>query len=57
MKIPLSQTNNQSVRIRSNCIYDIILTLIIAFAIIWVIYSLTPYSHYSVYLIESKKNN
>ena len=57
MKIPLSQTNNQSVRIRSNCIYDIILTLIIAFAIIWVIYSLTSYSHYSVYLIESKKNN
>jgi hypothetical protein len=57
MKIPLSQTNNQSVRIPSNGIYNIILTLIIAFSVIWVIYSLTSYSHYSVYLIESKKNN
>jgi hypothetical protein len=52
MIIKLNQ-NNQ--RIPNNSIYDIILTLIIGFAIIWIIYITIPYYHYSLYLIEPKK--
>ena len=51
MKIQLNQTNK---RIPTNSIYNLILTLILAFAIIWIIYISTPYSHYSVYLLEEK---
>ena len=36
-------------------IYTFILTMIIAFAIIFIIYSAVPYYHYSLYLIETKK--
>ena len=43
-------------RIPNDSIYNLILTLILAFGIVWVIYSLTPYSHYSLYLFEPKKN-
>lgn len=43
-------------RIPNDYIYNLILTLVLALGIIWVIYSLTPYSHYSLYLIEPKKN-
>lgn len=41
-------------RIPNNSVYNLILTLILAFGIVWLIYSLTPYTHYSLYLIESK---
>lgn len=37
-------------RIPNNSIYNIILTLILAFAIIWIIYSCVPYTHYTLYL-------
>ena len=43
-------------RIPNNQIYNLILTLVLALGIVWIIYSLTPYSHYSLYLIEPKKN-
>ena len=54
MKIQLDQRNNVSQRIPTDYIYNVILTLIIAFAVIWIIYSSTPYYHYNVYLIEKK---
>ena len=47
--------NNFNKRITTNSVYNIILTLIIAFAVIWIIYSSIPYSHYNVYLIETNK--
>jgi hypothetical protein len=37
--------------------YNVVFTLIIAFAIIWLIYISVPYSHYSLYLIETKNKN
>ena len=43
-------------RIPNDYFYNLILTLVLAIGILWVIYSLTPYSHYSLYLIEPKKN-
>lgn len=54
MKIQLNQMNK---RIPTDSIYNVILTLIIAFAIVWIIYVSTPYSHSNIYLIEQKKNN
>ena len=47
-------------RIPHQSIYNIILTLILAFAIVWIIYVSVPYVHYSLYLIEPNsklKNN
>lgn len=55
MKIQSNLINLDNKRIPTNSVYDIILTLIIAFAILWIIYSSTPYSHYSVYLVENNK--
>ena len=55
MKNQSNLINLDNKRIPTSSIYDIILTLIIAFAILWIIYSSTPYSHYSVYLIENNK--
>ena len=55
MKIQLNQNSQNNLRIPTDSVYNIILTLIIAFAIVWIIYSSTPYSHYSVYLVENKK--
>ena len=55
MNIQSAQINLNNQRIPTSSVYDIILTLIIAFAILWIIYSSTPYSHYSVYLVENKK--
>lgn len=43
-------------RIPNDIIYNLILTLVLALSVVWVIYSLTPYSHYSLYLLEPKKN-
>lgn len=43
-------------RIPNDTIYNLILTLVLALSVVWVIYSLTPYSHYSLYLIEPKKS-
>ena len=42
-------------RIPNQSIYNIILTLILAFTIIWIIYVSVPYVHYSLYLIETKQ--
>jgi hypothetical protein len=50
------QKNNSTQRVPNDTVYNIILTLILAFGIIWIIYSITPYAHYSLYLIEQKKN-
>ncbi len=55
MKIQSAQINLNNRRIPNDSVYDIILTLIIAFAILWIIYTSTPYSHYSVYLVENNK--
>lgn len=49
------QLNQQNKRVPNESVYIIFLTLILAFGIIWLIYSSVPYSHYSLYLIESKK--
>lgn len=57
MKIQSNLINLNKQRIPNNSVYDIILTLIIAVAIIWIIYISTPYSHYSVYLVENYKKN
>jgi hypothetical protein len=43
-------------RIPNQSIYILILTLILAFAIVWIIYVSVPYVHYSMYLIESEAN-
>ena len=53
--INLDQINLNNKRIPTNYVYNIILTLIIAFAILWIIYVSTPYLHYSVYLVENSK--
>ena len=42
-------------RIPNESIYNIVLTLILAFAIIWIVYVSVPYFHYSLYLIEPKQ--
>lgn len=55
MKIQSNLINLNNKRVPTNSVYDLILTLIIAFAILWIIYSATPYSHYSVYLLETNK--
>lgn len=54
MKNQLNQINLNNKRIPTESIYDVILTLIVAFTVIWLIFSLTPHSHCCVYLIETK---
>ena len=44
--IPLQKKN----RIPNSFIYNIILTIILAFAVIWLIYITVPYSTYRLYL-------
>lgn len=51
----LIMKSNYTQRVPTESVYNIILTLILAFGIVWIIYSATPYSHYSLYLIEPKK--
>ena len=41
-------------RIPNDQIYNVVLTLILTFAILWIIYISTPYSHYNLYLLETK---
>jgi type IV secretory pathway component VirB8 len=53
MKIQLNPINLNNQRIPTIIVYNIILTIIIAFAVVWTIYTLIPYSHYNVYLIEN----
>jgi len=55
MKNQLNLINYNNKRIPTDFVYNIILTLIIAFAVVWIVYVSTPYSHYSVYLIENNK--
>jgi hypothetical protein len=43
-------------RIPHESIYNLVLTLVLAFAIVWIIYVSVPYFHYSLYLIEPKQN-
>lgn len=43
-------------RIPTDSVYNIILTLGLVFGIVWLIYVFTPYSHYNLYLVETKKN-
>lgn len=54
MKILLNQ---QRQRIPNKSVYTFVLTLILAFAVVWIIYSSVPYSHYSLYLIEPNVKN
>jgi hypothetical protein len=54
---PMNNNVNTNQRIPSDSFYNVILTLIIAFAIVWIIYSSIPYSHYTVYLIKNKNEN
>ncbi len=44
-------------RVPNNEIYDIFLTLIIAILILWIIYVMTPQSHYNLYIIEPKNKD
>jgi hypothetical protein len=53
MKIQLNTIDSNNQRIPTDSVYNLILTLIIAFAVVWIIYTSTSYSHYSVYLIEN----
>lgn len=46
----------KSQRQPNNLVYDIFITLILSIFIIWLIYILTPYSHYNLYVIEPKNN-
>ena len=39
-------------RIPNDNVYNIFLTLVLAFAILIMIYSLTPYKHYSLYFTK-----
>jgi hypothetical protein len=39
-------------RVPNDQIYNLVLTLILAFAIVWVIYVSVPYAHYNLYLIK-----
>lgn len=55
MKIQLNPINLNNKRIPMQTVYDLILTLIIAFAVVWIIYVSTPYLHYNVYLISNNK--
>ena len=41
-------------RIPNESIYNLVLTLILAFTIVWIIYVSVPYVHYNLYLIEPK---
>lgn len=43
-------TNNYTHRIPTDSVYNVFLTLILAFGVIWIIYSITSYSHYNLYL-------
>jgi hypothetical protein len=52
MKITLS---NKTGRIPHESLYNTMITLVIAFAILWIIWISIPYTHYSLYLIETKK--
>lgn len=45
--------NLKNTRIPNQYIYDIILTLILSFSIVWIIYVSVPYNHYNLYLLES----
>jgi len=47
---------NNSTRIPHENIYTSILTIIIAFAILWILYISVPYSPYRLYLIEEKNS-
>ncbi len=49
------QIINKQKRIPSKSIYDIVITLILAFAILWIIYVSVPYCSYRLYLIEPDK--
>lgn len=49
MKILL---NHKSERIPNESVYNLIITLILAFAIVWLIYVGVPYYHYSLYLTQ-----
>ncbi len=46
--------NQKPQRIPNNNIYNSILTLILAIAILWIIYVFVPFSHYNLYIIEPK---
>ena len=48
MKYEIMKKTN---RIPHESIYNLILTIVIAFAILWIIYVSVPYSHYCLYLI------
>ena len=42
-------------RIPNEYIYNIFITLILAFAILWLIYIIVPNSHYKLYLINTEQ--
>lgn len=44
-------------RIPHESFYDTVLTLVLAFSIIWFVYVSVPYFHYNLYLIEPKQKN
>ncbi len=53
MKYQILKSN----RIPYDSIYNLVLTLILAFAIVWIIYVSVPYFHYNLYLIKPKQKN
>ena len=55
MKILLREENQNIIKTQrepNNSIYNLMLTLILAFAIVWVIYICVGYSNYNVYLTK-----
>lgn len=49
--------NQKPQTIQTNNVYDIFLTLILAFVILLIIYTFVPFSHYNLYIIEPQNNN
>lgn len=49
------KTNIQNKSSQFEHIYNVIVTIIIAFAIIFIIYVSVPYLHYNLYLVETIK--
>ena len=48
--------NQKQQRMQTNNVYDVVLTIIISIVILFTIYTLVPFSHYNIYIIEPQNN-
>ncbi len=49
--------NSKPLRIPTDNVYNIFITIILAIVILTLIYTFVPFSHYNLYIIEPKNNN